>query len=70
MTEQRTSKDFYRHSTGEIYAIEMAWDGTLIGSCGPLTENALKDLDSYDYSPDRNDWIRDQNDKLTLIRNS
>lgn len=36
--------------TGDIYAIEQWSDGTLVGSCGPLVEDDLKDLDSYEYS--------------------
>jgi hypothetical protein len=32
MTEQRTSKGFYRHSdTGEIFAIENLWSGGTVG---------------------------------------
>jgi len=64
----KTSKDFYRHSeTGEVFAIARTWDGTLVGSYGPLSENDLRDLDSYEYTPDRNDWLKDANDKLILI---
>lgn len=64
----KTSKSFYRHrDTGEVFAIERQWDGTLVGSCGPLTENDLKDLVSYEYTPERNDWLRDASDKLILI---
>lgn len=64
----KTSKDFYRHrDTGEIFAVERQWDGKVVGSYGPLTENGLKDLDSYEYTPDRNDWLKDASDKLILI---
>lgn len=63
----KTSKDFYQHrDTGEVYAIERQWDGTLVGSYGPLTESDLRDLDSYEYTPERNDWLKDASDKLIL----
>ena len=63
----KTSRNFYRHSkTGEVFAIARQWDGTLVGSCGPLTENDLRDLDSYEYTPQRNNWLKDASDKLIL----
>lgn len=66
--KKQTSRDFYKHSgTGEIYAIETAWDGTVVGSCGPLAQDHPKDLDSYEYTPERNSWLKDANDKLILI---
>jgi hypothetical protein len=66
--DTQTSKSFFRHAmTGEIYAVEHRWDGELVGSAGPLPEDGLKDLDSYEYRPDRNDWIHDNSDKLILI---
>ena len=64
----KTSKDFYRHSdTGETYAVERKWSGGIVGSAGPLPENDLKDLDGYEYTPERNDWLNDASDKLVLI---
>lgn len=64
----QADKSFYRHSdTGEIFAIKRLWDGTLVGSCGPLPETGLKDLDSYDYTPDKNQWLNDASDKLILM---
>ncbi len=67
MTEQRTSKDFYRHSeTGEIYAIENLWSGGTVASTGPLSE-PLKAPDEYEYSTEHNDWIQSESDKLILI---
>lgn len=63
-----TDKDFYRHSeTGEIFAVERTWDGEIVGSAGPLAEDALRSLDDYEYKPDRNDWLKDNNDKLILM---
>ena len=64
----QTAKNFYQHrDTGEIYAIERYWSGGIVGSAGPLPEDDLKDLDSYDYTPERNDWLKDASDKLTLL---
>lgn len=41
---KKTSKDFYRHSdTGEVFAIMRDWNDTIVGSCGPLAENDLRD---------------------------
>ncbi|MHC4618357.1 MAG: hypothetical protein ACYTEQ_11460 [Planctomycetota bacterium] len=63
----RTHRDFYRHrATGEIYAVEITWDSDLVGSAGPLPENNLQDLDSYEYTPDLNKWIAGS-DKLILM---
>ena len=48
--EKQTSRDFYKHSeTGEIFCIEHRWDGTLLASCGPLSE-PLKDKDDYEIT--------------------
>ena len=44
------SRFFYQHLTG----------------CGRLPENTVRDLDSYEYTPQHNDWVRDNNDKLVL----
>ena len=62
----KTNKDFYKHiSTGKIYVIELAWDGTLIGSFGPVEE--LGNIDSYKINSDNTDWIQENNDKLILF---
>jgi hypothetical protein len=64
----QTYKQFYQHvETESVYAIEHRWDGTLIGSCGPLPEDDLKDADSYDYATELNAWLETQNDKLILV---
>lgn len=64
----QTTKNFYRHSdTGEIYAVEVRWNGEVVGSCGPLAENDLKDLNSYEYTSDKNEWLQEVNAKLLLM---
>lgn len=65
--EQQTTKAFYRHSDGGIFCIEKNWSGVLIGSCGPLPEDNLKDLDSYECKADNLLWIQDQSDKLITM---
>ena len=64
----QTSKDFYKHSeTGEIYAIEMLWSSSIVASAGPLDETDLKYLNSYEYTPDRNDWLNENNNEMILM---
>ena len=64
----KTSKDFYRHSdTGEIFAIERRWDGAMLRSCGPLKEESLRALESYDYTDKLNLWLQEVSDKLILF---
>lgn len=60
-------KHFRQHvETGDIYAIEQWSDGRLVGSCGPLVEDDLKDLDSYDYSNEQNDQVQENIGRLIL----
>lgn len=67
-SDMRTYKQFYQHEVTEsVYAIERRLDGTLIGSCGPLSADDLKPHDSYDYTTELNEWLETQNDKLVLI---
>lgn len=62
-----TIKHFRQHvETGDIYAIEQWSDGRLVGSCGPLVEDNLKDLDSYEYSNEQNDQVQENIDRLIL----
>ena len=64
----QTTKNFYRHrDTGEIYAVEIQWNGEVVGSCGPLPENDLKDLNRYEYTSDKNEWLQEVNAKLLLM---
>ncbi len=63
----KTIKHFRQHvETGDIYAIEQRSDGRLVGSCGPLVEDNLKDLDSYDYSNEQNNLVQENIDRLIL----
>lgn len=41
-------------------------DASLVGSFGPLAEDNLKDLNSYDYSYEQNDWIQKNSNRLIL----
>jgi len=62
----QTSKALYKHNlTGEIYAIETAWDGTLIGSFGPVEE--LGNTNSYEINSDNNDWLQKNKQELILL---
>jgi len=65
--QMKTIKHFRLHiDTCDIYAIEQRADATLVGSCGPLAENALEDLNSYDYSDKQNAWVQKNLNKLIL----
>ncbi len=62
-----TIKHFSVHvETGDIYAIEQLLDARLLGSCGPLAENNLKNLNRYNYSEEQNNWIRRNWKRLIL----
>jgi tetratricopeptide (TPR) repeat protein len=66
-TQMKTIKHFRLHvETCDIYAIEQWSDGRLVGSCGPLTEDDLKDLNSYGYSDEQNNWVQENIDRLIL----
>ncbi len=65
--QMKTIKHFRLHiDTCDIYAIEQRADASLVGSCGPLAENALEHLDSYDYSDKQNAWVQKNLNKLIL----
>ena len=65
--QMKTIKHFRLHiETCDIYAIEQRADATLVGSCGPLAENALEHLESYDYSDKQNAWVQNNLNKLIL----
>jgi membrane protein involved in colicin uptake len=66
-TQMKTIKHFRLHiETGDIYAIEQRADASLVGSCGPLVEKNLKDLNSYGYSDEQNNWVQENIDRLIL----
>jgi len=63
----KTIKHFSVHvETGDIYAMEQSLDARLVGSCGPLAENNLKDLNSYNYSNEQNGWVQRNRKQLIL----
>jgi hypothetical protein len=65
--KMRTIKHFRLHiETCDIYAIEQRADASLVGSCGPLAEDSLEDLNSYDYSDKQNDWVQKNFNRLIL----
>ncbi|MCP4609071.1 MAG: hypothetical protein GY845_10210 [Planctomycetes bacterium] len=65
--QMKTIKHFRLHiDTCDIYAIEQRADATLVGCCGPLAEDALEHLDSYDYSDKKNAWVQKNLNKLIL----
>jgi hypothetical protein len=60
-------KHFRMHiDTGDIYAIEQLPDIGMVGCCGPLAEDELKSLNSYEYSHRKNRWVRRNKDRLIL----
>jgi len=66
-TQMKTIKHFRLHiETCDIYAIEQWSDGRLVGSCGPLAEDDLKDLNSYGYSDEQNNWVQENINRLIL----
>ncbi len=63
----KTIKNFRLHvDTCDIYAIEQRLDAGLVGSYGPLVEDNLKSLNSYDYTDERNTWLQKNTDRLIL----
>jgi hypothetical protein len=67
-SDMPTYRQFYQHVVTEsIYAIERRLDGTLVGSCGPLSADDLKSPHSYKYTTELNDWLETQNDKLIML---
>ncbi len=65
--EKETSRDFYKHEeTGDIFIIEYNWDGTIVGSCGPLLKPFSRRED-YVITDEKNIWIRENSYKLTII---
>lgn len=63
----KTIKNFRLHiETCDIYALEQQLDAKLVGSCGPLVEDDLKNLNSYKYSDDKNDWVKKNRKRLIL----
>ena len=54
-------------STGDVFAVKMRWNGEILGAAGPLSPDALKDLDDYIYTDQLIDFLQDRNGKLILM---
>jgi hypothetical protein len=54
-----TTRGFWQHTNGKIYAIESDTFGKIVGGVGPLDPNDLRDLDDYQYKPDIVGWVQD-----------
>jgi len=52
-----TTKGFWQHSKGKIYAVESTTFGKIVGGAGPLNPDNLWDLDEYDYGPAIVEWL-------------
>ena len=61
-----TTKEFVRHiGTGDVYLLSRAHgSGRIVGSAGPLAEDALKHFEAYVCTPGLNSWLQQQGDKL------
>ncbi len=67
-TFETLSKNFFQHiSTGDIFAVKVRWDGHILGAAGPLSPDALKDLEDYTYTDQLNEFLQDRIDKLILM---
>jgi hypothetical protein len=55
--EVGTVKGFWRHTNGDIYAIESTTFGKIVGAAGPLEADKLGLLDDYEYKRGIVDWI-------------
>ena len=54
-------------STGEVFAVKMRWDGTILGAAGPLSADALRSPDDYQYGNDLTGFLQNRSDKLILM---
>jgi hypothetical protein len=54
-----TTKGFWQHDNGKVYAIESDTFGKIIGGAGPLEPHDLGNLNDYDYKPDIIKWLAD-----------
>ncbi|MHC4439356.1 MAG: hypothetical protein ACYS3S_18535 [Planctomycetota bacterium] len=65
--EKEASRDFYEHKeTGEIFVIEHKWDGTIVGSSGPLSK-PFRRREDYKITGEKNLWIRENCYKLIIM---
>ena len=63
-----TTRGFWQHANGKIYAIESDTFGKILGAAGPLDPNDLRDLDDYDYRPAITGWVADALARRALHR--
>ena len=66
--DKQISRNFYKDTeTGDIFCIEKSWDGVVLGSCGPLQENNLKNPEDYECTLQNTLWLQDISDRLVLL---
>jgi hypothetical protein len=53
-----TTKGFWQHVNGKVYAVESTTFGRIVGGAGPLDPEDLRNLDEYDYKPAIVDWLQ------------
>lgn len=54
-----TTKGFWQHTNGKVYAVESDTFGNILGGAGPLDPNDLHNLKDYDYKPAITKWLVD-----------
>ncbi|MHC4623327.1 MAG: hypothetical protein ACYS4W_05425 [Planctomycetota bacterium] len=54
-----TTKGFWQHENGRIYAVESTTFGKIVGGAGPLEPDNLLELDQYEYKSAIVDWLED-----------
>jgi hypothetical protein len=66
--DKQISRNFYKDAeTGDIFCIEKRWDRVVLGSCGPLPEDNLKDPADYECTDQNNLWIQEISGRLILM---
>jgi len=53
----KTTKGYWQHTNGKIYAIESTTFGKIVGGVGPLDADNLQGLDDYDYKRAIIEWL-------------
>jgi len=60
-----TSCAYWKHASGEVYAVEVSENGVILGICGPLhhSEYERKELlPDYDYNTEDVEWATAEDD--------